>query len=299
MAQNRVTLDTVGFRAADGSLPSPVEEKSMLPFSFPLDLERDIFEFAARDDREMALQLVLVSKLVQRWVDPILYERVWLASRDQADQFIVALDSKPAPFFYNVKVLCLAYPVGRDRAEKILPLCTALVGFACWVPNLLTLATCRDKSPRRISFNFSLGEYTPHRVVPDFAASLFANITHLEFVDDTEFCTEWEGFDLIPHLTHLSFVWAKRFPLSTPPPHAQLALETCPQLRILLLLRPGFSGNAGDGLKLFNDPRAVILKRQSQSTSNIRSRWEKQWTPGETDIWNEAEVIAEKQAKMI
>jgi hypothetical protein len=45
----------------------PIPVVSPFSFTFPLDIERIIFEEAAMDDTQTALQLALVSRRVQCW----------------------------------------------------------------------------------------------------------------------------------------------------------------------------------------------------------------------------------------
>ncbi|KAJ6531167.1 hypothetical protein B0H19DRAFT_471810 [Mycena capillaripes] len=66
-------------------------------FSFPLDLEREIFETAAVRSRAMIPTLLRVCRRVHVWLEPLLYRVVGADSRLP----ISAVESKPATFLQN------------------------------------------------------------------------------------------------------------------------------------------------------------------------------------------------------
>ncbi|KAL0952108.1 hypothetical protein HGRIS_008739 [Hohenbuehelia grisea] len=268
-----------------------------LLLKFPEDIIRDILEILARSDTRMALNLLVVSRKFHEWTESVLYDMVWLGSEEQADLFIRTTKSKPAHFFERVKILCLTYTIGHDRAAEILPYCTKLEGLACWVPDTMGLPKLKDfTTPRCLSLNLSvtLNEYSG----PDFGLPLFSNVTHLEFLDDTDLCMVWEGFELMPCLTHLAFTWSTRIPLREVITHPGRALHACPQLKVLVLMRPNFDQEpATEGYRIFLDPRCVILHQPDYDVRDIRADWEAQWF-GEPNMWRTAEEVAKMQASL-
>ncbi|KAF9004492.1 hypothetical protein BDZ89DRAFT_1080485 [Hymenopellis radicata] len=106
------------------------------PFSdLPVDVARHILELAAFWDQSTARQLVLVSKCVRQWIDPLLYRVVEIACAKDCRLFITTIQSRrrtdPGFIADNVKVLCLRrHGLPLSRVEYILSHCTAVQNLA-------------------------------------------------------------------------------------------------------------------------------------------------------------------------
>ncbi|KAJ3567016.1 hypothetical protein NP233_g6631 [Leucocoprinus birnbaumii] len=190
------------------------------PAHLPYDVERTILEYAAASDRPMALTLMLVSREVRRWIEPILYRHITLSDIAQADAFIRTLDSphsrSPTFFSNTIKSLSFTYGITFHQAARILATCTSAT----------SLATRIEVS--RNFFNFSLDDISDFRSFmttsspalkrlsvtlqpfflcpdPDFRVPIFQNLTHLSIFGSSETCYKWSwtGLDTLKHLTHL------------------------------------------------------------------------------------------------
>ncbi len=110
----------------------------MDPSSFPdipVDIARHILEVASFWDQSTARQLVLVSKHVRQWIDPLLYRSVEIACAKDCRLFIRTIESRshtdPGFMAKNVKVLCLSEDGNSfSRITYILSHCTAVQNLA-------------------------------------------------------------------------------------------------------------------------------------------------------------------------
>ncbi|KAF8902933.1 hypothetical protein CPB84DRAFT_1905429 [Gymnopilus junonius] len=91
----------------------------------PVELHREIFEFAARLDGRCAFRLTQVARYVHVWIQPILYERVVLRSPEAAKTFIRTLRSKPFRYFEPlIKSLAFDSSIPTAQAKPILVECS-------------------------------------------------------------------------------------------------------------------------------------------------------------------------------
>ncbi|KAK7047282.1 hypothetical protein VNI00_006513 [Paramarasmius palmivorus] len=88
----------------------------------PVELERSIFELAARVHLSDAPKLALVSRTVREWTQPLIYEMVTLGAND-AQLFLRTMEMLPSSFFeQHVKRLCLTVSIDPVDAARILQL---------------------------------------------------------------------------------------------------------------------------------------------------------------------------------
>ncbi|KAL0952106.1 hypothetical protein HGRIS_008737 [Hohenbuehelia grisea] len=75
--------------------------------------------------------------------------------------------------------------------------------------------------------------------------------------------------------------------------------QTCSSLRALVFVQPAtyYTGDLSrtSGLRLFRDPRVVVLQQLPLGERDIRNEWEAQWY-GELNMWQMVDMIAEEQA---
>ncbi|RDB15905.1 hypothetical protein Hypma_003561 [Hypsizygus marmoreus] len=226
---------------------------------FPPELERYIFELAAGDDIGMALELTLVSKRLQLWMESIIYYTVTLSSINVCSLFLRAVDSRPASFFAtNVKSLCIPGDIPLKDAMRIITVCQGVVNLAYWIDHAQPpppFSYLSSLQPERLSMNIhGLCGSTDHIV--DFHHPFFAMVTHLEIVD---WSFSLSGYEHLPCLTHLavdidqySSVLVERL---------QHILESCPQLRVLLCLMSDedMAFDAAEALSRENDADCRLL----------------------------------------
>ncbi|KAF9017742.1 hypothetical protein BDZ89DRAFT_369453 [Hymenopellis radicata] len=168
------------------------------PFpDIPIDIARLIFETAAWDHGTTAYSLVLVSKDVREWIDPILYHSVALCTGSQLVAFRDSMISRNDSVFFSraVKVLCigdrstgiLKYPDPPVddmwlQARAVLKACTGVKCLAVWLGGY-------DKALHHLTGAGSSGRLRP---------------THMSLIDIAKHC--WHGgLDVLPNsLTHLN-----------------------------------------------------------------------------------------------
>ncbi|KAJ7174144.1 hypothetical protein C8R43DRAFT_636449 [Mycena crocata] len=263
----------------------------------PMDLEREIFEFAAFSHPQGIPRLALVAWRVKAWVEPILYKSLCVTGatvssvnsthrRITLDAFNEAIQLKPPSFFHDyVHHLCIALHEAHPRA--VLATCDGVVDLALFhssaeswlLPFLAKMPLARLSTSLDGLFTGSV----------DFGHPIFSRLTHLDVHDsmgsnDRE---DWAiGIPQIPHLTHLSFLDTHR------PPFIQTVLAGCRLLKALILVYsdiPAY-GMEEEGLEYFaNDTRSVVVVVQKYLED-----WEVGADGGE-DYWVKADEFIRKR----
>ncbi|KAJ7777678.1 hypothetical protein DFH07DRAFT_731106 [Mycena maculata] len=201
---------------------SPVDE-----CRFPLDVEREIFEFAALSDPATVPSLMLVAQRVKQWVEPLLYRVIMLSRREPkctmpgvlrftVESFLRRMKDKSPNFLRgSVRHLCLRNMIRDDSFShpRIAhdPQVDAILGACSEVSDLFLgyhISTGRDRLATmpclcRLTLEIDL-LFEGYPV--DFAHTLFRNITHLEVLDSADARpAAWPSIAAIPNLTHLAF----------------------------------------------------------------------------------------------
>ncbi|KAG6905911.1 hypothetical protein DXG01_016967 [Tephrocybe rancida] len=151
---------------------------------FPDELQRVIFEIAARADGTTARQLVLVARHVRTWIEPILYECVIVRSQQHASSLSETISAKPPGFFEPiVKSLGISDSVTLQQSKTILAACSQnVVNFAVWVnarnPTVF-LPFIRSHTIQRLT----LKAQPQHPSELCFPRTLLASLTHLMILD--------------------------------------------------------------------------------------------------------------------
>ncbi|KAF7347790.1 hypothetical protein MVEN_01536500 [Mycena venus] len=270
------------------------------PPVLPTDLERVIFEIAARSRPQCIPRLILVAWRVKSWVEPLLYETIFLfppahylkgqiTRRNlihSRDTLFPLLRSKPQAFWeYAARNLFLPL---WDVDDGIL-----IISHCRGVENLWMTTPSNEIVQELCSVVTALPLKKLHcHLVPlfgsppqiDFSHQLFAQITHLGLFDypsggivDPAI---WSKISLIPNLTHLSL----------DPVFIGVCLtlfRACPFLRVLIVIGSFeyivINHHADLGPPLKNDPRFVIMNLRQEA---------RDWqigTHGEMDYWAQAE----------
>ncbi|KAJ7762494.1 hypothetical protein B0H16DRAFT_1529019 [Mycena metata] len=178
----------------------------------PYELEREIFELAARAHPKCAPVLALVAGYVQIWAEAVIYETIVLGSNCASqDLFWRTFSSRPAEFFTkNIRVLHLSSGISRTRARDIISVCTKLSSLTCWANPLdggEEFSRVLSPELRRLSVNASLlWPMSTETITPNLTLPVFARITHLEIVNPLPWF-DWAPLldGSLPHLTHVAF----------------------------------------------------------------------------------------------
>ncbi|KJA28682.1 hypothetical protein HYPSUDRAFT_82281 [Hypholoma sublateritium FD-334 SS-4] len=185
------------------------------PPNLPPELERQIFETCAFDHPKFCPELVLVSKAVYAWIDPILISTICIMedirSREQVKikSFIAKLTSGKNPVEYyarHVKSLALFsfFSYSEREVDVILAICTG-------VKNLAIKAHVRhlnffDNPQAGTALRRLYIDYWQHRNFSGHSFhACFRNITHLHLRDMDAVWPYYTGWETLTHLTHVAF----------------------------------------------------------------------------------------------
>ncbi|TFK74248.1 hypothetical protein BDN72DRAFT_833579 [Pluteus cervinus] len=220
----------------------------------PPELEREIFELAARIDRAVCRSLLVVSKRVYLWIEPLLYETIIQDKRSGKEATFPLPEGKSR----YVRNLLLGGTVDWSSTDEILRDCPNITNLAVWcrtTPDCLDII--KNLPLKRLSANFHALTPPPppplitHLIGPQVGLGLgfgfggaptfsvetyttpypfshFQTLTHLEL---TNFCGEWElcsELSMVPGLTHLAFNY--QVPLDV----LNGALDECRVLEVLV-----------------------------------------------------------------
>jgi hypothetical protein len=227
-------------------------------------------------------QLADVSYIINR-VELILYSVVNLHRESTSRAFLRTIETsrtKSRTFFAtHVKSLCVSYDVYNDRTAKIISACRGVTSLTFWVASVdacpaLANLPCHDIAsaldhlrPTKLSVLLH-GLLQPS--YPRFQLSFFEKITHLSVINTWEDWATWDGFELLPSLTHLSFdvhVGPRSLDKGTTLLISHVIsniLVRCPRLRVCILLfifdpRPFCTASTILTGMLTPDPRLVFF----------------------------------------
>ncbi|KAJ7185036.1 hypothetical protein C8R46DRAFT_470300 [Mycena filopes] len=177
-------------------------------FSFPLELEREIFETAALQHTNSIPALLRVCRRVFVWLEPLLYRVVVIPS--DAAPILRPVQSKPATFLQRAVRYLFITPDMEDTLKIIIG-CSNIVGLlidGTLRPDVLDVLD--HMAVRRLNFTLpaALSEWAP----VTFTRPAFLFLTHLELYqgddDDEPEVVTWSHFSplaSLPALTHLCF----------------------------------------------------------------------------------------------
>ncbi|KAG6810686.1 hypothetical protein H0H92_010742 [Tricholoma furcatifolium] len=153
------------------------------PSRLPIELQRLIFEAAAKEDRRTARQIGLVARYVRNWVEPILYACVIVRSQKHAAALLDVIHAKPR-YFYGpiVKSLGISDSVTLQQSKAILIECSQeVVDLAVWTNSTrnptVFLPFVRSYSVERLSLK------SQHPSELSIPPNLLASLTHLMILD--------------------------------------------------------------------------------------------------------------------
>ncbi|KAF7345799.1 hypothetical protein MVEN_01600800 [Mycena venus] len=276
----------------------------------PRELECTIFEAAALSRPTSIPQLALVAWRVNHWVEPLLYQVLFVSRYSEsyssrgihqksglpvsnAEILLGKIANKPAEFLRSsVKHLFLDV-FKKSDVEAILMACICVTNLfieTSSTPDPRTLAGLQCLHHLTIDIETLFGGPDI-----DFSHPLFRNITHLELLDDYRQGLRMDvlcsGLALIPHLTHIAFNTIPKRPelggLSVL--HARLRADI--RLQCILFLSPDVRDAMRARRVLSGDDRIVCIDQDA-----YRLDWIHGARTGE-DYWTLAEAfIAAKRA---
>jgi hypothetical protein len=297
-------------------------------FTFPLDIERLIFEEAASDDTPIAFRLALVSRQAQSWsvdvgrwctetsekyslprVEPIMYRIVTLKTQWIKDTFMRSLNitTKPLSFYTEcIKALYLPFDFTRVPSThvKLLSLCKEVECLVCWIypksvdtqlGNVITAMR-----PRRLVAQLTNLLGTSH---PNFSLPFFDNLTHLEISDFDEWST-WSGIHRLPCLSHILLPVSNYARMKAVPSDAEQMvndlLSHCGTLQVCVIRyeRSDYPDHelwypTLAAVELIEDVRLVFVLDQQ----NPNLDWHA-FVKGKTDTWIYAEAVVARQREV-
>ncbi|KAJ7108784.1 hypothetical protein C8R44DRAFT_884814 [Mycena epipterygia] len=266
----------------------------------PIELEREIFETAARTwrtDLPFFVSLMLVARRVHTWVEPIIYE-ISILRRQSLGRFLNLIGSKPAYFFLNVKAVCLVYATELSKAHRVLSACSDIRRLACWIdfvrkpqlPALIAVLPLRRLSIEFHHFVWLLQHYP--------SARWMENLTHLEFIHWVPpFETPppppppFPSLASFPCLTHVALRWDGSFS----PGGITTTLATCKYLQVLVIQCSSDEVVAVTSctVEVARDRRMIV---QSYAHSMMAQDWDWAYPGGLVDNWTWAEEEIAKRA---
>ncbi|KAJ7636557.1 hypothetical protein FB45DRAFT_906819 [Roridomyces roridus] len=303
--------------------------------SLPPELERLIFETTALRYPGRIPTLLLLTKRVHEWIEPLLYQvipiiviedRSETCRRMSGSRMLEQLRAGDRPLQFvssavrDVEILNLELFRGGsenvwadDDLKRVLSACTNMrsllvIGDLHSKPILSSLADCR---PTRVSLISGLEE-----PIPDFRRPLFRNVTHLVIGElsrvlrlppkegyELEKESQWSNILKLPALTHLAVI----HPLV--PSAGQRILAGAPNLRAFVIVLPDNTHlpspeqiRALQEIQAFpwDDDRVVVLPAANDLTQGREGFSTKAWTPQVDELWAQVdEFIHDKRSGKI
>ncbi|KAI3613285.1 hypothetical protein WG66_001502 [Moniliophthora roreri] len=227
----------------------------------PVELERSIFELAARTHLSDAPQIALVSRRIRDWTQPLIYEMVTLGAND-APPFLRTMDIFPPTFFsQHVKQLCLTVSISPRDAARILQVCTGVTSLACWVDfrhSQLPVSLSELLAPfslRRLSIE--IGHFSQLSLVN---CGWSTQLSHLDLrLWDSQDTLVIPGLQHLPSLTHLA-IYLGHWELAIDRTSLAAILYSRPSLRVLCLVIDE-DQDMDNERPAPSDPRVVYMPR--------------------------------------
>ncbi|KAK7045263.1 hypothetical protein R3P38DRAFT_3177483 [Favolaschia claudopus] len=170
----------------------------------PPELEREIFELAARQDQSIVPPLLTVCHRVRSWVEPLLY-RVLLVSSYQVPA-LVALKSKPAAFKKTaVRHVFIESYKGETRAQDLLSELTEIESGAPSRPRYPAHPKAQSTPAGNLPARGLTASEWARATLP---RPVFLTVTHFELYyepdhSDPQSWEDWSTLASLPALTHL------------------------------------------------------------------------------------------------
>ncbi|KAJ6543059.1 hypothetical protein B0H19DRAFT_1381027 [Mycena capillaripes] len=215
--------------------------------TFPLELERYIFEICGRSRPIVIPKLMLIAWRVREWVEPLLYHTIAVQYTAAIDGYPIftwpvlrsAIRTKPASFFRDsVRNIRILFKAGLEAdIATLLSVCTGVQNLSIAYVHPLEPSLDEMSLITSLRLTHFYGNLNKAVSRPSPTHSSFAHITHLGMkygmltpTDDVMLQT-CSHLSLMPRLTHLSldgYRYMKK---------CLHILETCKFLRVVIALR--------------------------------------------------------------
>ncbi|KAG6809107.1 hypothetical protein H0H92_001576 [Tricholoma furcatifolium] len=265
----------------------------------PEDLQRLIFEGAARTDSKTARRLVLVARHVRTWIEPILCECVIVRTQQHASALLETINAKPQAFRPIVKSLAIGDSVTLQQSKAILAECSQNVAnFAVWANArnpAVFLPFIRSHSVRQLT----LKSHHPSEL--SFPPTLLTSLTHLTLLggpyswfqmrdaarhvrrnSDPDRCDSvMTQFHSLTHFAVCSQNWGSMQPI----------LKVAPNLRCFVVVVPPQFKHAHVIAQRIQETgdRRIVLVEYEQTIED----WEDCLRGTRSSIWERAEKLVE------
>ncbi|KDR67822.1 hypothetical protein GALMADRAFT_257675 [Galerina marginata CBS 339.88] len=218
----------------------------------PVELEREIFEFAAANSLSCAATLSLVAQRVREWMEPFLYDVLVLKRRltnpPKYPPLYEPITKEKLPRFKRATLHArhvLLQNVPQTVAEDVLRGCLHVVNLALWDTKPHSLFSIIKSLPiQRLSIEVDI--LSPLSDPFKFDHTTFPCLTHLDaIVHWEENCEwdEWENLALLPNLTHVAFEYPT-------PGLIENILTKCKKIRVFVAF---YRGNSRPTLMIEDD----------------------------------------------
>ncbi|KIY46775.1 hypothetical protein FISHEDRAFT_22846, partial [Fistulina hepatica ATCC 64428] len=263
---------------------------------FPAELLRDIFEFAAQDNRATALTLSEVSCFVREWTLPAIYHTVTLSAAQTVSRFLAAISSPRGPSARVspgelVQNLCITAIGPLDSIQRILRLCvnvqSLVYGFSITAYHGLANAVTPLAREQHL-----LGFACRDPIVPSMLLSCTRRL-HLQIATRSLECIP--ALIVSIPLTHLAIsltsAAAPNTAVEAIVPTLQAVLTGNNGLRVLLIQVPGFGNEkVAEEIEAWNsknlgDDRLVV----QVSPMSLVCQWNNTLRPQGGGLWRHAE----------
>ncbi|KAJ7102477.1 hypothetical protein B0H15DRAFT_795937 [Mycena belliarum] len=253
-----------------------IDAHAVLEPRLPPDLERTIFEVAARSDPPTALRIMLVAQRARAWTEPLLYRTLTLCQSSwRLPSLLRALDAQPWRCAW-VRALHIAPYIAQNAPciARVVARCANLEEFVDRSYGR-TPAGVLPRGLRRLCVALDTLDFpSPPPPFPALSFGPFPQLTHLHLLDSP---TRWRALPLLlPSLPALTYLALHNYKSEIRAPNALLLgsmLSCCPRLRALVVFVPlhlGQEDNERETHRLVNDARFVIL----DEAYGLFARWE-------------------------
>ncbi|KAJ7587262.1 hypothetical protein C8J56DRAFT_1165325 [Mycena floridula] len=157
----------------------------------PGDVIRLIFEAAVQADRSTALDLVLVARHVQKWIQPLQFKAVRLRDEQGAETFLQEVISNPTGLGSHVQTMTLHLSGLRlSLSEVIVDSLPHLTTLSIWVPveEIQPFFSTKLPSLRRLCLLVGYRRLDSYRTLHEqIIPFLPESLTHLELRGSTDY----------------------------------------------------------------------------------------------------------------
>ncbi|KAJ7587270.1 hypothetical protein C8J56DRAFT_1165331 [Mycena floridula] len=300
----------------------------------PDDVIRLIFEAAVEADRSAALNLVLLARHVQKWIQPLQFKAVCLRDEQGAETFLQEVTSNPTRLGIHVITLRLG-GLGPDLAKAIVHSLPHLSTLSIWLYSYEIHPFFSSRLPSLRRMCLSLGHYwdfgsEPLReaVIPFLPESL----THFNLYGCVGYpLVSYERLKHMTRLTHLivRYEWdvangdicdfVEKLLIHLPNSLQQIIIAIVP-IKFLIGSFEHIDNFTFSWIIEQCDPRIVFVMQPARNKVHT-SLYDRRWTvdrikecilfdtlepfgdwctssPGRKDIWDKATEMQEKVARL-